>query len=87
MPSSSVNPDISVTVKDEIIAFINFSDSIVFYTLDDLQDCFNSKLTVAGEFMNSVIAGPSRMIRGAIAHGDFYADPTVYALLFIDTKS
>ena len=36
-------------------------------------------LTVCGEFMNIVFCGPSRMLRGAIAHGEFYADPKANA--------
>lgn len=79
LPGSIVHPDMSVTVKDENISCINFSDSIVFYTRDDSEQCLETMLTVSGEFMNSVITGPSRMIRGAIAHGDFLADPTANA--------
>lgn len=79
LPGSIVHPDMSVTVKDESISFVNFSDSIIFYTYDDSERCLETILIVAGEFMNSVITGPSRMIRGAIAHGEFYADPTTNA--------
>ena len=31
-------------------------------------------LKICGEFMNGIICGPSRMLRGAIAHGEFYVD-------------
>ena len=75
LPGSIVHPDMSVTVENTSIAFINFSDSIVFYTRDDSKECLDTMLQVAGEFMNVVITGPSRMVRGGIAHGDFYADP------------
>ena len=79
LPGSVVHPDMSVTLKDSDIGFINFSDSIVFYSRDDSDGCFDTMLRVCGEFMNGVITGPSRMLRGAIAHGDFYADPDANA--------
>ena len=79
LPGSIVHPDMSVTVNSNSIACINFSDSIVFYTRDDSEECLETILSVAGEFMNVVITGPSRMIRGAIAYGDFFADPTANA--------
>ncbi len=79
LPGSIVNPDMSVTLKDSNIEFINFSDAIIFYTRDDSDACFDTMLQVSGEFMNVVISGPSRMIRGAIAHGEFYADPEANA--------
>jgi hypothetical protein len=75
LPGSVVNPDMSVEVKDSNMGFMNFSDSIVFYTRDDSDACFESMLKVSGEFMNGVICGPSRLMRGAIAHGAFFADP------------
>lgn len=76
LPGSIVNADMSVIVRDESnMGFINFSDSIVFYTKDDSEECLDTMIKVCGEFMNGVITGPSRMIRGAIAHGDFFADP------------
>jgi hypothetical protein len=79
LPGSVVHPDMSVTVKDSNMGFINFSDSIVFYSRDDSDACFDTMLRVCGEFMNGVITGPSRMLRGAISHGDFYADPEANA--------
>jgi hypothetical protein len=79
LPGSIVHPDMSVTLKDSNIGFINFSDSIVFYSRDDSDACFDTMLRVCGDFMNGVITGPSRMLRGAIAFGDFYADPEVNA--------
>jgi hypothetical protein len=79
LPGSVVHPDMSVTVKDSDMGFINFSDSIVFYSRDDSDACFDTMLRVCGEFMNGVITGPSRMIRGAISHGEFYADPDANA--------
>lgn len=79
LPGSVVHPDMSVTLEKSDIGFINFSDSIVFYSRDNSDACFETILRVGGEFLNSVICGPSRMLRGAIAHGEFYADPTANA--------
>lgn len=75
LPGSVVHPDMSVDLVESGIGYISFSDSIVFYTRDDSYDCLKTMLSVCGEFMNVVICGSSRMIRGALAHGDFYADP------------
>jgi hypothetical protein len=75
LPGSVVHPDMSVDVKATNMGFINFSDSIVFYSRDHSDECLETMLKVSGEFMNGVICGPSRMIRGAVAHGEFYADP------------
>jgi hypothetical protein len=75
LPGSVVHPDMTVDLIESNIGYINFSDSIVFYSQDDSYDCLKTMLKVCGEFMNIVICGPSRMIRGALAHGDFYADP------------
>jgi hypothetical protein len=74
LPGSIVNADMSVIVANSDIAYINFSDSIVFYSRDDSYECFHKLLRVCGEFMNLIICGPSRMVRGALAHGEFYAD-------------
>ncbi len=79
LPGSVVHPDMSVTLATSEIGFINFSDSIVFYSRDDSDACFQTMLRVCGEFMNAVITGPSRMLRGAISHGEFYADPDANA--------
>lgn len=79
LPGSVVHPDMAVTVKDANIGFINFSDSIVFYSRDDSLQCLETMLKVSGEFMNAVITGPSRMLRGGIAFGDFFADPEANA--------
>ena len=79
LPGSVVHPDMTVTVNDASIGFINFSDSIVFYSRDDSLQCLDTMLRVSGEFMNAVITGPSRMLRGGIAFGDFFADPEVNA--------
>ena len=79
LPGSVVHPDMSVDVKATNMGFINFSDSIVFYSRDDSDECLETMLKVSGEFMNGVICGPSRMMRGAIAHGEFYADPETNA--------
>ncbi len=79
LPGSIVNSDMSVTLKDSNIGFINFSDSIVFYSRDDSDACLDTMLRVSGEFMNVVITGPSRMLRGAISYGEFYADPEANA--------
>jgi hypothetical protein len=79
MPLSVVNPDMSVDLKPSIISYITVSDSIIYYSKDDSYEAFSSMLRVCAEFMNVVICGPSRMIRGAIAHGDFYADPENHA--------
>jgi hypothetical protein len=79
LPGSVVHPDMSVTLENSDVGFINFSDSIVFYSRDDSDTCFDTTLRVCGEFLNGVICGPSRMLRGAISHGEFYADPTANA--------
>lgn len=75
MPNSVVNPDMSVDLESSIISYINFSDSIVYYSKDDSYESFHSMLKVCAELINIVICGPTRMIRGAISHGEFYADP------------
>lgn len=75
MPKSVVNPDMSVDLESSLISYINFSDSIVYYSKDDSYESFRSMLKVCAELINVVICGPTRMIRGAISHGEFYADP------------
>jgi hypothetical protein len=75
MPKSVVNADMSVDLEPSIISYINFSDSIVFYSRDDSYEAFRSMLKVCAEFMNVIICGPTRAIRGALTHGEFYADP------------
>ena len=75
MPKSVVNADMSVDLETSIISYINFSDSIVFYSLDDSYEAFRSMLKVCAEFMNVIICGPTRALRGALSHGEFYADP------------
>ena len=79
LPGSTVHQDMSVDIQKSDIGYINFSDSIVFYSRNDSYHCLKTMLTVCGEFMNIVICGPSRMLRGAIAHGEFYADPKANA--------
>jgi len=79
LPRSTVHQDMSVDIQKSDIGYINFSDSIVFYSRNDSYHCLKAMLTVCGEFMNIVICGPSRMLRGAIAHGEFYADPKANA--------
>ena len=79
LPESIVNQDMSVELSKSDIGYINFSDSILFYSVDDSYQCLKTMLKICGEFMNVVICGPSRMLRGAIAHGEFYADPKVNA--------
>ena len=79
LPGSIVNQDMSVELHKSDIGYINFSDSIFFYSVDDSYQCLKTMLRVCGEFMNVVICGPSRMLRGAIAHGEFYADPEANA--------
>ncbi len=79
LPGSIVHQDMSVTVQSPKVGFINFSDSIVFYSIDDSESSLRTMLQVCGEFMNGVITGPSRMLRGAMAHGEFYADPEANA--------
>jgi hypothetical protein len=74
LPGSVVHPDMSVDVPESNLGYVTFSDSIVFYSRDDSDDCLNTMLAVCGEFMNTVICGPSRMVRGAIAYGDFFVD-------------
>jgi hypothetical protein len=75
MPKSVVNADMSVDLEPSIISYINFSDSIVFYSLDDSYEAFRSILKVSAEFVNVTICGPTRAIRGALSYGEFYADP------------
>jgi hypothetical protein len=75
MPESVVKPDMSVDLKQSNISYINFSDSIVYYSLDDSYEAFRTMLKVCAQLMDVVICGPSRMIRGALSHGEFYADP------------
>ena len=79
LPGSVVHPDMSVDVPKSNLGYVTFSDSIVFYSRDDSYDCLKTMLAVCGEFMNSVICGPSRMVRGAIAHGEFFVDPEANA--------
>lgn len=79
LPGSVVHEDMSVDIEESNIGYINFSDSVVFYSRDDSYDCLKTMLFVCGEFMNIVICGPSRMLRGAIARGEFYVDPEVNA--------
>ncbi len=74
LPGSTVHQDMSVDIQKSDIGYINFSDSIVFYSRNDSYHCLKAMLAVCGEFMNVVICGPSRMLRGAITHGEFYAD-------------
>ena len=66
LPGSIVNPDMSVELCKSDIGYINFSDSILFYSVDDSYQCLKTMLKICGEFMNVVICGPSRMLRGAI---------------------
>jgi len=79
LPGSIVHQDMSVDLKKSDIGYINFSDSIIFYSRDDSYKCLKTMLKVCGEFMNVVICGPSRMLRGAITHGEFYVDPKANA--------
>jgi hypothetical protein len=74
LPGSIVHSDMSVNLKKSDIGYINFSDCIVFYSRNDSYKCLKTMLKVCGEFMNVVICGPSRMLRGAITHGEFYVD-------------
>lgn len=77
LPGSIVHQDLSVEIQKSNIGYISFSDSILFYSFDDSYQCLTAMLRVCGEFMNVVICGSLRMLRGAIAHGEFYADPKV----------
>ena len=79
LPGSVVHPNMSVDVPSPDLGYVMFLDSIVFYSRDDSYECLKTMLAVCGEFMNSVICGPSRMVRGAIAYGDFFVDPEVSA--------
>jgi len=74
LPGSTVQSDMSVKLRKSNIGYINFSDSILFYSLDDSYQCLKTMLKICGEFMNVVICGPSRMLRGAISHGELYVD-------------
>ena len=71
LPGSIVNQDMSVKLQKSDIGYINFSDSIFFYSVDDSYQCLKPMLRVCGEFMNVVICGPSRMLRGAISMESF----------------
>jgi len=75
MPKSIVNADMTVDLESSVISYINFSDTIVFYSRDDSYEAFCSMLKVCAEFINVVICGPTRAIRGALSYGEFYADP------------
>ena len=79
LPNSIVNEDMSVDLSESNIDYINFSDSIVFYTKNDSFECFETLLSVCSQFMNVVICGPSRMLRGAIAYGEMYIDKSTNA--------
>ena len=79
LPGSVVHPNMSVDVPSSDLGYVMFLDSIVFYSRDDCYECLKTMLAICGEFMNSVICGPSRMVRGAIAYGDFFVDPEVDA--------
>lgn len=79
LPGSVVHPDMSVDVPESNLGYVTFSDSIVFYSRDDSYDCLKTMFAVCGEFMNAVICGPSRMVRGAIAYGEFFVDPEASA--------
>ena len=79
LPASVVHPNMPVDVPGSDLGYVMFSDSIVFYSRDDSYECLKTMLAVCGEFMNSVICGPSRMVCGAIAYGDFFVDPEVSA--------
>ena len=79
LPGSVVHPNMSVDVPSSDLGYVMFLDSIVFYSRDDCYECLKTMLAICGEFMNSVICGPSRIVRGAIAYGDFFVDPEVDA--------
>lgn len=79
LPGSVVHEDMSVDVEESDLGYINFSDSVVFYSRDDSYICLKRMMEVCAEFMNIVICGPSRMLRGAISHGEFYVDPDANA--------
>ncbi len=79
LPGSVVHEDMSVDLEESTIGYINFSDSVVFYSIDDSYICLKTIICVCAEFMNIVICGPSRMLRGAISHGEFYVDPEANA--------
>ena len=79
LPGSVIHPNMSVDVPSSDLGYVMFLDSIVFYSRDDCYECLKTMLAICGEFMNSVICGPSRMVRGAIAYGDFFVDPEVDA--------
>jgi hypothetical protein len=74
MPGATVNSDMSVNLEVQNVDYIYFSDTIVYYTKDDTYESFESLVRVASEFVNVFISGVSYMVRGAIAHGEFYVD-------------
>ena len=72
LPGSVAHPDMSVDVPGSDLGYVMFSNAIVFYSRDDSYECLKTMLAVYGESMNSVICGPPRMARGAIAYGDSF---------------
>ena len=71
LPGSVVHPDMSVDVPGSDLGYVMFSDSIVFYSRDDSYECLKTMLAVYGESVGPVIFGSPRIVRGAIAYGDF----------------
>lgn len=75
LPKAVANEDMTVDMKPSLISQISFSDTIVFYSQDDSYESFSTILKVCAHFLNTVICGSRRPIRGALAHGEFYVEP------------
>lgn len=54
LSGSTVHQDMSVDIQKSDIGYINFSDSIVFYSRDDSYHCLKAMLRICGEFMGIV---------------------------------
>jgi hypothetical protein len=83
LPGSTANPDMTVNIAGSKINYINFSDSIIYYSIDDSYESFEAIIRVCNDFM-AIINGLntkkfSILTKGAISHGDFFVD--------IDTRS
>jgi hypothetical protein len=57
------------------VAFVWFSDTFIFYSLDDSPDSFCAITTASHDFFDELLLAKVPL-RGALAFGDFYADKT-----------
>ncbi|MDX1939018.1 MAG: hypothetical protein SFU99_00620 [Saprospiraceae bacterium] len=74
LPGATVNADQSVNYEIRHINHFFFSDSILFYSIDDSYESLDAFIRTCAEFMNVMIFGLSLMIRGAVSKGEFYVD-------------